>query len=371
VQTNISGYSRPPHHSPQYNMLIGIVQDGYISTNVFGAPTNIVGNHGRWDRNPNQCASCHVPSYSLSSATNVTGHTFAVDNKGCNLAGCHLSGIPDTHGWMQANEHRVESVVDLLRSWATNKGPAILGANYTKHKENSWEFTTVGELATATNAGPSSSDQLKLPEAIRQARFNLYMVAHDGSWGVHNTRFTPLLIRDAESKVLNQLSVAKFNVANPFVFTNVNVTFTNLNPGVTACTWDYGDGTSNGTSTAATHTHAYATAGTYTVKLTATDVTGTETLVRTNLIVVYNKPSVSFTMTPSTGTAPLTVTFNNTSTDATYYRWSFAANVNSSLYSNEENPTFTYTNAGTYHVALRGYNEGGNVTITNTLIVTP
>ena len=32
-----------------------------------------------------------------------------------------------------------------------------------------------------TNTGPSSSDQLRFPDTIKQARFNLYMVFHDGS----------------------------------------------------------------------------------------------------------------------------------------------------------------------------------------------
>jgi hypothetical protein len=371
VTTNVTGYSRPPHHSPQYNMLIGIVQDGYISTNVFGAPTNIVGNHGRWDRNPNQCSSCHVASYAVSSTTNVTGHTFHVDKRGCNNAGCHLSGIPDVHGWMEANEHRVESVVDLLKQWSTNVGPVLLGTtDYNKHQENTWEFSTVGELATGTLPGPAATNQVKLPESIRQARFNLYMVAYDGSWGVHNTRLTPLLIRDAETKVLNQLSIAKFNVANAFVWTNVYVLFTNLNPAVTSWTWDYGDGTTDSgiPGIFSTNRHLYTAPGTYTVKLTATDPLGTETLVRTNLVVVYNKPAPSFTMTPNTGTAPLTVNFSNTSTDATYYRWNFIS-TNTVLYSNEENPAFTYTNAGTYALTLRAYNEGGSVTVTSNITV--
>jgi hypothetical protein len=370
VTPAITGYGRPPHHSGQYNMLIGIVQPDYLNTNALGVATNMVGVHGNMARNTNGCAACHVPSYSVNATTMVTGHSFEMDKRGCNLAGCHTGGIPDVEGYMYTTTNKVAAIVDLLRQWATTKGPGILTTNYSKHKENSWEFTTIGQLATVTNAGPSTADQLKLPEAIRQARFNIYMVAHDGSWGVHNTRLTPLLLRDAETKVLNQFTVAKFNVANPFVWTNAPVTFTNLNPAVLSCTWNYGDGTT-GTSTAASHTHAYANPGLYTVTLEATDATGTETLVRTNLVVVYNKPSVGFTMTPNTGTAPLTVTFSNTTTDATYYRWSFMANVTNTLYSNEQNPTFTYTNAGTYHVALRGYNEGGSVTITNVLTVTP
>jgi PKD repeat protein len=41
------------------------------------------------------------------------------------------------------------------------------------------------------------------------------------------------------------------------------------------------------------------------------------------------------------------------------------------LFSNEQNPSFTYTNAGTYQVKLTAYNEGGTVAVTNTVTVTP
>ena len=50
-------------------------------------------------------------------------------------------------------------------------------------------------------AGPSSTDQVKIPEAIRQARFNLYMVGYDQSLGVHNADYTRYLLMDASNKV--------------------------------------------------------------------------------------------------------------------------------------------------------------------------
>jgi PKD repeat protein len=313
-----------------------------------------------------------MPSYAVSATTNVTGHTFELNKLGCNLGGCHLSGVPDVEGQQTTTTNNLSRLAELFRIWATNKAPAILGTTaYNASKENSWEFNTIGALATATNAGPVATNQVKLPEAIRQARFNAYMVLHDGSLGVHNPRYSAFLLRDAEIKVLNQFSVAKFT-ANTFnIFTNTAMYFTNLNSAVTGCNWDFGDGTTS-TSTSAAVQHLYANAGAYTVTLTATDATGTETLVRTNYIIVYNKPIPSFTMTPNGGPKPLTVSFNNTSSFATYYRWTFMANVTNVLYSNEPNPPpFTYTNAGTYHVALRAYNEGGSVTITNVLTVTP
>jgi len=82
------------------------------------------------------------------------------------------------------------------------------------------------------------------------------------------------------------------------------------------------------------------------------------------------KPVPSFTASPNGGSVPLTVAFSNTSANAFYYRWTFMYPT-SIPNSNLENPTFTYTNAGTYQVRLTAYNEGGSVSVTNTITVTP
>ncbi|HRP89352.1 MAG TPA: PKD domain-containing protein [Edaphocola sp.] len=56
---------------------------------------------------------------------------------------------------------------------------------------------------------------------------------------------------------------------------------------------------------------------------------------------------------PSTsGCAPLTINFQDNSTNATSWQWNFGDGSNSSL----QAPTHTYTNAGTYQVQLIGHN---------------
>jgi PKD repeat protein len=373
LTTNVTGYSRPPHNSPQYNILIGIVQPDYLTTNAQGVATNYLARHSGITGNPfntNQCATCHVPNYAVSSTTNVTGHTFELDTKGCALGGCHTSGTPDIGSTQVNTTNNLTRLVDLFTQWATNKAPALLGTTaYNTSKENSWEFTMPGLLATVTNAGPSSANQVKLPVAIRQARFNAYMVRNDGSLGVHNPGYLRFLLSDAETKLLSQFDVAKFTANSPSIFTNTAVWFTNLNAAATAASWDFGDG---GTSTSlGPVSHAYASSGTYTVQLSATDPTGTQTLARNNYVIVYDKPVPSFTATPSTGPAPLTVSFSNTSGNATYYRWNFMYPVTGGPFSNDPNPApFTYTNVGTYQVRLTAYNPGGNVSVTNTITVT-
>jgi hypothetical protein len=375
-------FSRGPHHSPQYNVLIGILQDDYLN-----GTSNYVASHSGFSRgvgvpyNTNQCATCHVPNYAVNSGTNVTGHSFELDTKGCALNGCHTSGTPDIEGFQAKNTNDIANVVALLNQWATNYGPALFGANYPKYLQNGWEYNTIGALATITNAGPTGADALKVPDLVKMARFNLYMVLNDGSLGAHNPKYVPYLIKNAETNVLSQFTIARFSVtaASPIYYPNTTVTFTNLNPAVTACTWDFGDGTATGNGLLS-QTHQYAAPGFYTVTLTATSPAGTETIRRPQYVNVINKavPSFTYTVSPAGTNAPATVTFQNNSLNADYYRWTFdlgktnAAGITSGWFSNDPTPApTTYANPGTYLIRLTAYDMLGNVSTTNTLIVVP
>lgn len=60
------------------------------------------------------------------------------------------------------------------------------------------------------------------------------------------------------------------------------------------------------------------------------------------------KPVASFSWTPSTLTAPVTVTFKSNSINAKEFNWDFGDGNSSTL----ENPSNRYTTAGTYQVNL-------------------
>jgi gliding motility-associated-like protein len=76
--------------------------------------------------------------------------------------------------------------------------------------------------------------------------------------------------------------------------------------------------------------------------------------------------TASFTSNPTSGTAPLTVGFTNTSVNANNYTWSFG---NGST-SNQQSDTTIYTNPGTYSVTMIATNASGCVdTATATIIV--
>ena len=237
-----------------------------------------------------------MPSYAIDAEHNVTGHTFELNKLGCGLAGCHTSGVPDVDGQQTTTTNNLTRLVALLNQWAVpEKTGDNAGTNYNTSKENTWEFTAPGGLAGVTNAGPSAANQLKLPDVIRQARFNAYMVKNDSSLGVHNPGYSRLLLTDAENKVLSQLDGAKFKVNNPQVFVNTVITFTNLNPATATAVWDFGDGSTLNAASAPV-THSYTTSGVYTVSLTTTDTNSVVTSsTRTNYLIIYDKPVPSFT----------------------------------------------------------------------------
>ena len=135
------------------------------------------------------------------------------------------------------------------------------------------------------------------------------------------------------------------------------VSFTNTSTGsITSRSWDFGDG---GTSTATSPTHTYTAASTYTVTLSVDGPNGSDSEVKTDLIVVSAPvaPVANFTATPTSGTAPLLVTFTDASTGSITSRsWDFGDGGTSTATS----PTHTYAAAGTYTVTLNVSGPGGS-----------
>jgi PKD repeat protein len=70
-----------------------------------------------------------------------------------------------------------------------------------------------------------------------------------------------------------------------------------------------------------------------------------------------NPPVTTFTGTPTSGASPLTVAFTDTSTNSpTSWAWTFGDSQTSTV----QNPSHTYTAAGTYTVSLTATNAGGS-----------
>jgi PKD repeat protein len=147
----------------------------------------------------------------------------------------------------------------------------------------------------------------------------------------------------------------------------LNVGFTDQSTNSpTSWAWDFGDG---GSSTSQNPSHTYSQAGTYTVSHTATNASGSNTATKAGYISVGAPaaPVADFGASPTSGLAPLQVTFADQSTNTpTSWSWDFGDGTTSTL----QNPSHTYSQPGTYTVSLTAGNASGTNTKTRTGYIT-
>lgn len=153
---------------------------------------------------------------------------------------------------------------------------------------------------------------------------------------------------------------ANFSVDKTGGCSPLNVRFTNTTTGASpSATWAWNFGNGN-TSTLRDPGASYFAEQTYTVTLTVTD--GTATSTKTTSITVYKKPTVDFSVSPSSGCVPLNVNFTAIATagDGTIasYLWDFGdgSNVQGAGYGTTAH---TYTLPQTPPVTLNVTNSFG------------
>lgn len=129
---------------------------------------------------------------------------------------------------------------------------------------------------------------------------------------------------------------------------------------VTGWLWNFPGGTPS-TSMEQNPSITYNAPGVYSVDLTVTNSSGTNTIAQTNYITVNDVPSANFTQV----TNGLSVDFTNTSTNADSYSWDFGDGNTSS----ETNPTHNYSEDGNYNVVLTATNDCGSVTSSQTVTI--
>ncbi len=160
--------------------------------------------------------------------------------------------------------------------------------------------------------------------------------------------------------VVNGLPAAAFSSQT----NGLEASFNNQSTNATSYEWDFGDGTS---SNEESPSHTYAADGVYTVTLTAFNECGSVST--TQQVTIVTPPTAGFSANVTAGCAPLTVQFQNESSEnAASFEWEFPGGNPSS--STEENPTVTYEQPGTYTVTLTVSNAAGTDTYTLTDYIT-
>jgi PKD repeat protein len=143
---------------------------------------------------------------------------------------------------------------------------------------------------------------------------------------------------------------------------------------ITGYAWSFGDGT---TATGATATHAFTSAGTYTTALTVTDSNGLTSSASTPVVVtaaVANvAPKAVISATPTSGSAPLTVTFDGSASsdsDGTIasYTWHFGDGSSAS----GKTVSHTYTTEASFTATLQVTDDlGATASASTTITVQP
>ncbi|GIK27489.1 MAG: hypothetical protein BroJett007_06270 [Chloroflexota bacterium] len=149
---------------------------------------------------------------------------------------------------------------------------------------------------------------------------------------------------------------ANFTPTNTGGIAPLSIQYTDTSQGqITSRLWEFGDGT---TSTDQNPIHQFVNPGVYTVRLTVNGPGGTASLTGTVTVTrAPQAPEARFTANPTSGDAPLIVTFQNfTSGDVSGYRWDFG---DGTPIDQAEAPTHTYTSPGTYRVRLTALGPDG------------
>jgi len=201
-----SSSARPPHHSPQYNVLIGNIGNA----NVVGIDLSNARQSTHLEITK-QCTHCHTHGHSPEHPTEedpvYTGHEFKPYPENCTP--CHTPEEAEAFITFRqrTTKGEIAAIKDLLDQWAETKAPEPLRNKYGKL---AWEFSSAGQLSQPASGpsvtGPAANEQSLVPDEIKKARFVLYMIEHDGSYGVHNGRFATDALRAAKALVEARLA---------------------------------------------------------------------------------------------------------------------------------------------------------------------
>ena len=146
------------------------------------------------------------------------------------------------------------------------------------------------------------------------------------------------------------------------------VAFSDLTAGTPlAWRWEFGDGT---TANQRNATHVYSKAGTYGVNLTVWTASGSATASKPAFVSVEvdpRAPVANFSLSRTSGTAPLYVKFTDASTGSpTSWRWDFGGLA----WTTATSPSVVFRQPGTYPITLVATNAYGSSTVIKNLTVT-
>jgi len=167
------------------------------------------------------------------------------------------------------------------------------------------------------------------------------------------------------------LPIADFTANQTVIDAGQSVQFADLSTNATSYNWTFSGGTPSN-STAQNPTVTYNTAGTYSVVLTASNAVGSNTMTKTAFITVNYvvvTPIADFTANTTSIFEGESIQFTDLSAnDPTSWSWTFDGGIPAS--SSAQNPSVTFSTAGTYTVSLTAFNSAGSNSVTKTNYIT-
>ncbi|MGV9003268.1 PKD domain-containing protein [Flavobacterium sp.] len=272
----------------------------------------------------------------------------------------------------------------LISNWGSNSLDTTYSVSY---GDGSTVLLTQNQLNTSIYYNPSS------PSISAN-----YPIPH-----IYTTSSCPAASFEVKLDVTNACGTTPFTLGNISILTKPTANFTSPPTGCvntsilftnttiagygqncvqsSIYTWNFGDGSPSITTPLSPPTninHTFTTPGIYTVTLTAQNFCGTTT--HTEQICIESPLVPQFSLSPNTGCTPLTVTATN-STSLTNqcspptYAWTVsyasgncgsasAFNYTGGTSAASANPSFNFTEPGTYSITLATTNSCGTVTST-------
>jgi gliding motility-associated-like protein len=327
-------------------------QDGGVGDHVDGGTSRFDANGVIYQA---MCANCSgsftgttFPTYPLPPSPNLPWSNANLSSN-CNLAAVKIdmnfAGVATT----------IQSSILGVLNDTVGCEPVLVNFRDTLQKgvKYYWNFDTL--------ASPNNTDTITLV-ANASHLYNLIgvytvrLIAEDSSTcNIRDTSYINITISDR--KVTPKFTAKRIQpcTVNKYEFTNLSFNFDNTTFSQTSFVWDYGDSSPKDTANLnPVRTHTYASLGTYFVTLTVIDPRFCNAPISDTVKIVVEPNVTAITDSIIPACAPFTASFKNKSLNSTTWLWEIvdAATGNIINTFTDFEPTFTFTNAGTYKYRL-------------------
>ena len=333
------------------------VQDNRYAVDILGPtilPTTDIQGSGGYDSgnysmffNGTSCATPYVAGVAALIKSQNPSWTPAQVRAQLTSTAIDIINVESAAGWDRYSGY---GMVDAAAAVGAGTGPMAPVADFTETVTSGCATLFVGFTDMSSNVptswywdfgdGATSTQQSPGHYYTAGGTFTVSLTATNAAGSDTKTK-TALITVDAPP-------VANFTADVFSGLPPLTVNFTDLSTGnPTGWIWIFGDG---GNAMIQNPSHTYTVPGLYDVSLLATDACGNNAVSKPGFIQVLAPPVVAdFSATPTTGDAPLVVTFTDLSTGGVdAWNWDFG----DGQMSNEQNPVHTYDAGGIYTVTL-------------------